>query len=96
MSSNHPGGYHLSGHRLVTLEQSSTYFTEVSSFMTSKLVSSFELLAQPIIPSAFAPAGIENPFVVQAYFLDLLQKWQSARLKLLETRSRNGLLQEVF
>jgi len=69
MSSNHPGGYHLSDHRLVTLEQSSTYFTEVSSFMTSKLVSSFELLAQPIIPSAFAPAGIENPFVVQAYFL---------------------------
>jgi len=27
---------------------------------------------------------------------DLLQKWQSARLKLLETRSRNGLLQEVY
>ena len=25
-----------------------------------------------------------------------MQKWQSARLKLLETRSRNGLLQEVY
>ncbi len=37
--------------------------------MTSKLVSSFELLAQPIIPSKFTPAGIEDPFVVQAYFL---------------------------
>jgi hypothetical protein len=37
--------------------------------MSSKLVSNFELLVQPIIPPAFAPPGIENPLVVQAYFL---------------------------
>lgn len=39
--------------------------------MSSKLVSNFELLVQPIIPPAFAPPGIENPLVVQAYFLTI-------------------------
>jgi hypothetical protein len=37
--------------------------------MASKLVSNFELLVQPIIPPAVAPPGIENPLIVQAYFL---------------------------
>ncbi len=39
--------------------------------MSSKLVSTFELLVQPIIPPAFAPSGIENLLIVQAYFLTI-------------------------
>ncbi len=34
-----------------------------------QLVSSFELIVQPIVPPPFAPQGIDNPVSVQAYFL---------------------------
>ena len=37
--------------------------------MSGQLVSNFELLVQPIVPPAFAPPSIENPLIVQAYFL---------------------------
>ncbi|WP_218082801.1 hypothetical protein [Anthocerotibacter panamensis] len=46
------------------------------------ILSSFEILVQPIIPSAVAPSGVPDPLVVQGYFLVLSNLANSSAVSL--------------